>query len=336
MIYLSLMGIPHQSQHPRAGASYKKNLSCNFRRFVALKSSQSTEIKTHLQKTIKAPRTVDFNIIGACNLNCTWCWGPDHKAKEELTIEQWKEIAYKLKILGTEKITFTGGETLMKVGLSELLKYVHDDLGIRTTLSTNGILLKRFANSVLPYVDDIGLPLDGHSREINNIMREGPPKHFDRALSAIKLVQDDFLNIDITVRTVLSAKNLDSVPLIGKTMIDSGIDPTRIRWKIYQVSPIGIRKEDVLNGNWLISSSQFEEAVIKIKALNSKFPHIDTLGLDRHVGRYFHIYPDGKSHVFVTGKDGYPIALSVGNIGKRFDEVIRQVNDYDLDKNEIR
>lgn len=295
-------------------------------------------LKTNLTSNqfLKAPNTVDFNLNGACNLNCTWCWGPDHKAKEELTVEKWKEIASKLKYLGTEKITFTGGETLMKEGLGDILDHVHNTLGLRTTLSTNGILLRRKEKEILPYVDDIGLPLDGHSRDINNIMRAGTPKHFDRVLESIKMVQDKYPHIDITVRTVLSAKNVDSVPLIGKTLLENGINPQKMRWKIYQVTPIGIRKDDVLNGDWLISSEKFEAVNKVIKELNWQFPHLDTLSSKRHVGRYFHIYPDGKSHIFMTGEDGYPAQLPMGNIGKDFEMVIKNLHGYDLTNNDVR
>lgn len=312
------------------------------KRFSDIKSTdfsgKDAKMKTSMvsRKIYTTPKTVDFNVNGACNLNCTWCWGPDHKAKEELTNEQWKEIASKLKTLGTSNITFTGGETLMKEGLADILKYVHEDLSMRTTLSTNGILLKRKAKEVLPFVDDIGLPLDGHTREINNIMRAGTPKHFDRVLEAIRIVQDEYACIDLTVRTVLSAKNADSVPLIGKTLIESGIDPKKLRWRIYQVTPIGVRKDDVLNGDWLISSARFEEIMQKVRHLNGSFPHISTLATDKHVGRYFHIYPDGKTHIFFQGKDEFPTAFPTGNIGKNFDAVIENLRAVDLPGNEIR
>lgn len=285
---------------------------------------------------LKAPLTVDFNVNGACNLNCTWCWGPDHKAKEEVTVDQWKEIAFKLNELGTKNITFTGGETLMKKGLEEILKYVHEDLEMRTTLSTNGILLRRKAQEVLPYVDDLGMPLDGHTREINNIMRVGTPKHFDRVLDSIVLVQQQYPKIDLTVRTVMSAKNMESVPLIGNTMLQHGIDPKKIRWKIYQVNPIGIRKENILNGDWLISSEQFEETMEKVRKLNEKFNKITAQPFTKHVGRYFHIYPDGKSHIVSAGRDGYPVELPTGNIIKNFVKVIENINSYEMIENKIR
>ena len=284
----------------------------------------------------KAPATVDFNVNGACNLDCAWCWGPDHEAHEGLTIEAWKEIAYRLHCHGTKKITFTGGEPLMKKGLGECLRYIHDELAIVTTLSTNGLLLKPKARDILPSVDDIGLPLDGHVKEINNLMRAGTPRHFDKVLEAIKFVQDEFPRISLTVRTVVSLKNYESVPLIGKTMQDFGIDPERLRWKLYQVTPIGVRKGDVLEGEWLISNSQFEEAMHKVRTLNPQFPDITTLTSDMHVGRYFHIYPDGKTHLFITGEDRFPVALPLGNIGSDFDGVLKKMNDFDLTNNDIR
>ncbi|HVX01041.1 MAG TPA: radical SAM protein [Candidatus Babeliaceae bacterium] len=291
---------------------------------------------SELKMQAQAPKTIDFNVNGACNLRCAWCWGPDHAATEDLTIEQWKEIAFKLQKLGTEKITFTGGEPLMKEGLEELLQYVHGDLKIRTTLSTNSILLRRMEKKILPHVDDIGLPLDGHTREINQIMRIGIPKHFDRVLEAMKVVQTVYPQIDVTIRTVVSAKNLHSVPLIGQTLINHGIDPQKLRWKLYQVTPIGIRKEDVLGGDWLITAEEFEKVVEETKQLNRSFPHISMLNSDQHVGRYFHIYPDGKSHIFMTGKDGLPGQFPLGNIGKNFDEVMKRLFSFELKGNEAR
>ena len=292
-------------------------------------------LRTHTPENI-APPTVDFNVNGMCNLRCSWCWGPDHQAKEELTNHQWKMLARRLQILGTRNITITGGEPLMKEGLSDILKYLHDDLGIRVTLSTNGILLKAQAKNILPYVDDIGLPIDGHSQEINHLMRAGTSKHFDKVLESMKLIQTDFPGIDLTIRTVISKKNMESVPFIGKTLIEYGIDPKRLRWKLYQMTPTGLRKEDILNGGWTLSDEEFTKAVDRVIDQNPQFQNFAFLKPDKHVGRYFHIYPDGESHVFVTGIDENPTRLGLGNIGKNFDDVIQQLSQFNLTENVVR
>ena len=67
-----------------------------------------------MKHSLSSPETVDFNVNGVCNLDCKWCWGPVHNAKEVVSLSEWKNIAYNLKKLGTKSIVFTGGETLLK------------------------------------------------------------------------------------------------------------------------------------------------------------------------------------------------------------------------------
>lgn len=275
---------------------------------------------------VKAPQTVDFNINGVCNLDCKWCWGPVHNAKEDVSLSEWKGLAYNLKRLGTKSIVFTGGETLLKKELPDLARYVNAELGLRTTLSSNGLLLLKRGPSVLPYINDIGLPLDGHTEDINAIMRKGTILHFSKALQSIKFVQSEFPQIELTTRTVMARPNMHSVPLIGQTMLESGIDPTKIRWKIYQVSPVGPRKDKILNGDLLITAKQFEEGVERARILNPSFK-IESQPYTNSFGRYFHVFPDGRSHIVTQGKDGLPEELEMGNIVKDFDRVIQRVNE---------
>lgn len=273
----------------------------------------------------QAPATVDFNINGICNLNCRWCWGPVHSAKEDVTLDEWKTLAFKLKALGTKNIVFTGGETLLKKELPELVRYVKAELGQRTTVSSNGLLLKKRGPSVLPYIDDLGLPLDGHNVEINSMMRKGTVLHFSKVLEAIRFTQNSFPSVKLTVRTVVAAPNIDSVPLIGKTMLEFGVNPEKMRWKIYQVSPIGPRKIDILNNDLLISRDFFDETIKKAKLLNPLFT-IEAQPYELSYGRYFHIFPDGKSHIVMRGKDMLPVEVTLGNAVRDFDNVINRLN----------
>ena len=209
------------------------------------------------------PTTVDLNLLGRCNLNCAWCWGPEHDAAEPIHLDKWKELIKKLHQLGTTSVIITGGEPLLKRWLPDLIKYIKLDLNMRVTLSTNGILLRQKANSLLPYIDDLGIPIDGLSDEVNKLMRVGKFKHFDIVLDTIKYVQAQYPRIDLTVRTVVAKRNLEFVPEIGMTLLHSGVNPEKIRWKLYQVNPIGPRKKDILSGDWLISLNDFNRIVDK-------------------------------------------------------------------------
>lgn len=271
------------------------------------------------------PHTVDFNVNGACNLDCPWCWGPEHNAPESVSINQWQEIATSLSRLGTRSIVFTGGEPLMRAGLNELAAFVHEDLGLRTTLSTNGILLKSRGPAILPYIDDIGIPLDGPNQIENQQMRVGTPIHFRRALGAIKLIQEDYPNIELTVRTVVSKLNRHSVALIGQTLIDTDIDPSKLRWKLYQYRPSGPRVSQSTTESFAISSEQFDETINQVRITNPQF-NIQPQSISNSFGRYVHIMPDGKTFIIIRDSNNLPIELGLGNFVASSEEVMQNLN----------
>ena len=84
------------------------------------------------------------------------------------------------------------------------------------------------------------------------------------------------------------------------------------------------KKDEILNGDWLITKSKFESVIEKVKLINPLF-NIEVQPFENSFGRYFHIFPDGKSHIVIQGKDGLPFELEMGNIVKDFDEVMLKV-----------
>jgi hypothetical protein len=90
--------------------------------------------KTLIDKTastIPIIPSVDFNPLGRCQLNCAWCWGPEHNAKEPIRLEQWKETFKMMKkTYGTSSIIITGGEPLLKGWLPEFVEF---GLGLKIT-----------------------------------------------------------------------------------------------------------------------------------------------------------------------------------------------------------
>lgn len=279
------------------------------------------------------PSTVDLNLIGRCNLNCTWCWGPDHDIAEPVRLNEWQALVAELQRRGTKNVIITGGEPLLKRWLPDLIQYIKSDLNMRVTLSTNGILLRRKARDILPYIDDLGIPLDGPSDDVNKLMRVGKFKHFDIALDAIKYVQSEYPEIDLTIRTVVAKQNLEYVPQIGQTLLQAGVKPEKLRWKLYQVNPIGPRKKDILSGNWLISLDDFNRTVDKAIELNPTIK-ISAQPFEKHVGRYFMIFPDGASHVIEQGKDGFPCEKHLGNVFENLDMVTKNLaRESDLTNN---
>lgn len=186
----------------------------------------------------EGPSFVDFLTTGRCQLNCV-CFRPPETRSTEITLEQKKRVLESFRLVGTKGVGFSGGEPLLDKDLPELLKYAKL-LGFRTTLSTNGLLFPQLHRDIMPYVDEIGIPIDGPTPEVNARMR--PPfeaNQFKAAVESIKIIIEDYPRVDLTVRTVVSALNFDSVREIPRSLEQRGVADFygKIRWKLYQFNP---------------------------------------------------------------------------------------------------
>lgn len=88
----------------------------------------------------KIPFFVSFLVTNKCNLRCSYCTIPYRKQKEMTTQEIFSMID-ELKEIGTIKISFSGGEPLMRNDIEKILIYTKEK-GIITNLVTNGLLIK--------------------------------------------------------------------------------------------------------------------------------------------------------------------------------------------------
>ncbi len=270
------------------------------------------------------PKTVDISLTGKCQLGCPFCWGEDHTVGTIHDAQKWKELLGNFRGLGTSGVVFTGGEPLMSPELIDVLKYAKEDLGLRTTLSTNAILLKGKHQLVLPWVDDLGLPLDGSTPEINGVMRPGKINNFKRVIEGIKLVQSQYPNIDLTVRTVIARPNVNDVANIPQVLINNGVDLTRIRYKLYQVEPIGPRADIVNTDAWKVSEGECREVE---KTIRQSHPDVSlTMQVYKETsGRYYQIGPHGNAYGTIIDHDGTPQMVDLGNPIDNFKEAVDMI-----------
>jgi MoaA/NifB/PqqE/SkfB family radical SAM enzyme len=261
-----------------------------------------------------APHAVDLNLLGRCNLRCPFCWGPPHEQGAILSAKQWQTIIDKLAGRGTRAIILTGGEPLLRADLADICGFAKARQ-IRITLSTNGITLPAAGPRILPFVDELGLPLDGADEATNNVLRRslGRLNHFHSFWEAIEFTRRNFPAIELTIRTVVSKRNADYVIDIGQRLRELGI--AGLRWKLYQFVPIGYGR-DVKDDLW-IKTSCFRTIVRKIRA---RYPdlYIDTLDHDARDGRYLHILPNGDAMTPTRAHEEFPL----GNALEDLDSVL--------------
>ncbi len=249
----------------------------------------------------KFPKSVDINPTAVCNLDCSFCWGPRHDIKDGVSTEGWKKIISCFGAGGTENIVFTGGEPLIRKDLPEIARHAKEE-GMHTTLSTNTLLLKNRGGAVLPYIDEIGIPLDGSSPELNSRMRIGNSRSFETSLAAIDMVSEQYPHINTTVRTVVSNVNKEDIPAIGKVLEEKAgkFD----RWKLYQFAPVNMGEDN--RSAHEVSDDEFRK-VTELVQRDSSLPITIYPNSDR-TGRYVFVGPQGD--LFGVGEDGNYVTVA--------------------------
>lgn len=275
-----------------------------------------------------APGTVDVSVTGRCQLRCEWCWGPEHHVAEMAPLPLWRSLLSRLAEEGTEGIVFTGGEPLISPYLPPLLHHAYS-IGLRTTLSTNGILLNK-RRSLLRFVDDIGIPIDGHTAKISATMRKGSDRvsGWERAISAIKLAQGE--GMSVTVRTVVSARNLESVLKIPNVLEQNGVDIQHVRFKLYQVEPIGPHFGASDWSSWEIDSKSVVRIAQSLAEAHSDCEFALQLYSDT-AGRYFQVDPAGEAFGTDIDSSGKPFEVHYGNLFDGFQAVLSRYSNHKLE-----
>ena len=271
------------------------------------------------------PRSIDINPTAICNLHCSFCWGPSHTIPDGLSTEDWKQVIYSLIQRGTEAIVFTGGEPLVRRDIDELIRFAKK-LGVRITLSTNTLLLRRRANTILPFIDEIGIPLDGSNTQENSRMRLGNARAFEAAIDAMKMVRELYPHIEITIRTVVSQVNKRNITAIG--MLLERYQNSFNRWKIYHFTPVSIGAEN--SQEHAIGIAEFNTIVSSVKSL---FPHLNITSLshNQRIGRYIFIGPDGNIFGVSDGVTYTVVGTWRQLLNNKLDHLLEQV--VDLDRN---
>ena len=131
-----------------------------------------------------------ISLTDRCNLRCVYCMPPEGIGKRDhshiLSLEEIEEIAREAVALGVRKIRLTGGEPLLRRGMTGLCRGLRAIPALRElTLTTNGLLLAEMAGELKAAgVDRVNVSLDTLDPEkYRRITRGGS---LDAALTGIQ------------------------------------------------------------------------------------------------------------------------------------------------------
>ena len=289
------------------------------------------------------PERLDLMVTGRCVLRCAGCWGPSHNSiKPEMSPADWQSIVDYVDTNNRSdrystnnfagyraKVCITGGEPLMYNGIEELARSFHEN-GVPTTLSTTGHDPDRKLPTILEYVQELGVPIDGHTPEFNAMWREGKLEDggLSAALGALVLAQTEYPDVQLTLRTLIHAGNAESIPLIPELLERNRIEAKNIVWKFYKPNTsTGPRKGD---NKLRIDQSVFDELADKIAKFEPRFEKLDLLVPHMPQPRLI-INHDGSSYFLRPNDGGKSEDIHVGNILTDPEVVITRLNNYHLD-----
>jgi MoaA/NifB/PqqE/SkfB family radical SAM enzyme len=177
-----------------------------------------------------------------CNCRCLMCdiWQAN-SVKHELSREDLERHMSSLRSLHVQRVVLSGGEALMHQNLwllCELLRELNDDLQI--TLLSTGLLLKRFADDVVKWCDEVIVSLDG-SRDYHDAIRR-VPQAFDRLAEGIDALHHERPDFPVSARCVLQRTNFRDLPNIVEAAHAIGLK--RISFMAADVSSSAFNRPD--------------------------------------------------------------------------------------------
>ncbi len=120
-------------------------------------------------RLIRKPVLCNYYVTYRCNATCYFCdiW---EKPSPYIKLSDVENNLNAMKKMGIKVIDFTGGEPLLHNEIHHFLK-IAKDLGFITTLTTNGLLYPKKANSLKGLVDMLHFSLDAFDKEKHDTAR---------------------------------------------------------------------------------------------------------------------------------------------------------------------
>lgn len=235
------------------------------------------------------PRIINFGMTHRCNFSCPIC-----NTKQEITdkegelslkeikeniqdIAEWNDLSDSEKI----KISFAGGEPLVRKKDTIAAIELASTLDLETHLTTNGSLIGRQTSRELidSGLSSVSVSLDGSNSQINNQLRgEGS---FEPALAGLKnlIAAKEEANAEVTIGTVtvITRQNLTDLPRIYQFAKKLGAD--EVNFNPYAIDNSFMDKGDYDKDPFWIPEEELgtlKKITEKIKSLKRKEQDIRT------------------------------------------------------------
>lgn len=136
---------------------------------------------------IKIPLDITFQLTFRCNLNCRYCGLSDNEGQMvELTTKRAKEAIKEFASAGTQRLSFTGGEPLIRDDFYELIDFARKSDISWVDVFTNGCFVEERIES-LKKANRVYVSLDGPRSVQQKTRGKGSYENAVNALESLKL-----------------------------------------------------------------------------------------------------------------------------------------------------
>lgn len=158
-----------------------------------------------------------------CNCRCVMCdiW-KGNRDKKELGRDDLLPHLETLRRWRLRWVVLSGGEALMHSNLWRLCELLKGELGVKVTLLSTGLLLRRWASEVVRWCDDVIVSLDG-SRDVHDQIRN-VPRAYDQLADGVAALRAVEARYPVSARSVLQRRNFRDLPRIVDATRELGLD----------------------------------------------------------------------------------------------------------------
>lgn len=139
-----------------------------------------------------------------CNCRCLMCDIWKATTRDEIHGDEISAWLDEWRGFGVERVVLSGGEPLMHSDLWRMCAELRE-AGIGITLLSTGILLKRNAERIAEFCDDVVVSLDG-PREVHDSIRN-IPRAFDKLAAGVAAVKTAGPQVSVTGRSTVQRAN---------------------------------------------------------------------------------------------------------------------------------
>src|SRR5690349_19985477 len=179
--------------------------------------TQSLQHAFQRYRTLQTHRITALPIVilmphSACNCKCVMCdiW-KGNKNLKQLTEEDIQSLLSSLRKFGTQEVVMSGGEALLNPNFFRFCEILQKEK-IKITLLSTGLTLKKNADLLLKFVNNIIVSLDGHEA-IHDAIRNIPGA-FNKLKESTLYIKSLERSFRITTRTVIHRLNFKCWPAI--------------------------------------------------------------------------------------------------------------------------